>query len=238
MTSSPTKSAQSALILALCSLLEQRDSDSESHILRVQNYVRTLAGALSTQPLFAATLTPHYIDNLVSMVPLYDMGSAGIPDRVLLKPGRLTLEETVVMRAHTQIGYTAIAHAQKQFAISSPLLELAKEITLSHHERWNGSGYPNGLSGTDIPLAARLMAIADVYDALISSKVYKAGVSHHDAVHTIFSERAAHFDPDMVDTFIEIQDSFAAIAQRYADTEADMQHKINYMANAIAESAT
>jgi putative two-component system response regulator len=172
------------------------------------------------------------------MVPLYDMGSAGIPDRVLLKPARLTAEEQAIMRTHTQIGYTAIAHAQKQFSIHSPLLELAKEITLSHHERWNGSGYPNGLAGADIPLSARLMAIADVYDALISSKVYKAGISHTEAVHIIFSERAAHFDPDMVDTFIEIQDSFAAIALRYADTEADMQHKINYMANAIAESAS
>ena len=108
---------------------------------------------------------------------------------------------------------------------------------LCHHEKWNGAGYPKGLSGALIPLAARIIAVADVYDALIAAKVYKDGVPHDRAVQIIFGERGAHFDPDVVDAFIEIQDEFAAIAQRYADTEADMQQKIEYMANAIAEVA-
>ena len=142
------------------------------------------------------------------------------------------------MRTHTTLGHAAIERAEKTLGRASPLLNMAKELVLSHQEKWDGSGYPQALAGTDIPVSARLVAIADVYDALITSKVYKAGVPHDKAVQIIFSERGAHFDPDMVDAFVEIQDSFADIAKRYADTDADMQHKIEYMANAIAEIAT
>jgi putative two-component system response regulator len=229
--------ARQVLVLALTTLAEQRESDSESHILRVQNYVLTLARALSAQPEFAQLLTPAYIDTLYLSVPLYDMGSIGIPDRILLKPGRLTPDEINIMRTHPTIGHAAIERAEKTLGRASPRLTVAKELVLSHQEKWDGSGYPQALAETDIPVAARIMAIADVYDALISSKVYKDGVSHDKAVQIIFSERGAHFDPDMVDAFIEIQDTFAEIAQRYADTNDDMQRKIEYMANAIAEIA-
>jgi putative two-component system response regulator len=229
--------ARQVLVMALTTLAEQRESDSESHILRVQNYVLTLAQALSTQSKFAELLTPAYIDTLVLSVPLYDMGSIAVPDRILLKPGRLTPDEINIMRTHTTIGHAAIERAEKTLGGTSPRLNIAKELVLSHQEKWDGSGYPQALAGNNIPVSARIMAIADVYDALISSKVYKDGVSHARAVQVIFSERGAHFDPDMVDAFIEIQDAFAEIAQRYADTNEDMQRKIEYMANAIAEIA-
>lgn len=230
--------ARQVLVLALTTLAEQREADSESHILRVQNYVLTLSHALAQQPHFAELLTPAYIDALFLSVPLYDMGSIGIPDRILLKPGRLTADELSIMRTHPTIGHAAIERAEKTLGRPSPRLTIAKDLVLCHQEKWDGSGYPRQLAGVDIPVAARILAIADVYDALISSKVYKDGVPHDKAVQIIFSERGTHFDPDMVDAFIEIQDAFAAIAQRYADTEADMQHKIDYMANAIAEIAT
>ena len=229
--------ARQVLVLALTTLAEQRESDSESHILRVQNYVLTLAKVLSEQPNFAELLTPAYIDTLFLSVPVYDMGSIAIPDRILLKPGRLTPDEISIMRTHTTIGHAAIERAERTLGRASPRLIVAKELVLSHQEKWDGTGYPQALAGSDIPVSARIMAIADVYDALISSKVYKDGVSHDKAVQIIFSERGAHFDPDMVDAFIEIQDQFAEIAQRYTDTDADMQSKIEYMANAIAEIA-
>jgi putative two-component system response regulator len=229
--------ARQVLVLALTTLAEQRESDSESHILRVQNYALTLAQALAAQPKFAQLLTPAYIETLYLSVPVYDMGSIGVPDRILLKPGRLTPDEIAIMRTHPTIGYAAIERAEKTLGRTSPRLAIAKDLVLCHQEKWDGSGYPRALAGTDIPVAARIMAIADVYDALISSKVYRDGMSHDKAVQIVFSERGAHFDPDMVDAFIEIQDAFAEIAQRYADTDADMQHKIEYMANAIAEIA-
>lgn len=230
--------AHQVLIFALATLAEQREADSESHILRVQNYVLALAQVLRQKPKFALTLTQAYIDALHRSAPLYDMGSLGVPDRILLKPGGLMPEEISIMRTHTTIGHAAIERAEKTLGRPSPLLNLVKELTLCHQEKWDGSGYPHGLAGTDIPVSARIMAVADVYDALISRKVYKEGVSHEQAVQTIISERGTHFDPDMVDAFVDIQDEFATIARRFPDTEADMQHKIEYMANAIAEIAT
>ena len=236
-TDADIQSAQQVLVFALTTLAEQRESDSESHILRVQNYLLALSTALCGKPGFAEILTQKYIDTLYRCAPLYDMGSMGVPDRILLKPGRLTPDEITIMRTHTTIGHAAIERAEMTLELVSPLLVMARDLVLSHHERWDGTGYPNALQGADIPLCARIMALADVYDALITNKVYKDGVPHDKAVQIIFSERGGHFDPDMVDAFIEIQDSFAEIASRFADTDADMQHKIEYMANAIAEEA-
>jgi putative two-component system response regulator len=230
--------AQQVLVFAIATLAEQREADSESHILRVQHYVQALAMALRKHPTFEALLTPAYIETLRRSAPLYDMGSVCVPDRILLKPGRLTADEIAIMRTHTTLGHAAIERAEKTLGRASPLLAMTKDMVLCHQEKWDGSGYPRNIAGTDIPVAARIIALADVYDALITSKVYKDGVPHDKAVQIIFSERGTHFDPDMVDAFIEIQDTFAEIAKRYADTEADMQHKIEYMANAIAEIAT
>jgi putative two-component system response regulator len=133
------------------------------------------------------------------------------------------------------VGYEALVHAEKTLGRPSPLLALAKELTLSHHERWNGKGYPQALVGTAIPLSARIVALADVYDAMIANKIYKDGMPHEAAVKVIVGERGAHFDPDVVDAFVVVSAEFAVIAQRHADTDEDMQQKIEYMANAIAE---
>lgn len=222
---------------AMAALAETRDSGTGKHILRVQHYVRTLAQRLQAQPQFAAVLTEPYIKVLFQSAPLYDMGTIGIPDRILLKPSRLTPAEYAIMKTHTTLARDAIEHAEKSLGYRAELLQTVKEIAFSHQEKWDGSGYPQGLAGTQIPLSARLLAIADVYDALISDRVYKAGVPHEQAVGIIFQGRASHFDPDMVDAFMEIQDEFAAIARRYSDTELDMQKRIEYMANAIAEHA-
>ena len=141
------------------------------------------------------------------------------------------------MKTHTTLARDVIVQAEQTLGCQSELLTTLKELVYSHHERWDGSGYPQGLAETQIPVSARLLALADVYDALISDRVYKAGIPHDKAVGIIFQGRASHFDPDMVDVFMEMQDEFNAIAQRFADTELDMQRKMEYMANAIAEVA-
>lgn len=229
--------AQQVAFFAMATLAELRESDTESHLVRVKGYVRLLAGQLAAQSVYSSQLTPAYIEALVSSVPFYDMGTVGIPDRILLKPGRLSPDELAIMRTHPRLGYAALVQAEKTLGRSSPLLVVAKELTLAHHERWNGKGYPQGLVGDAIPLSARIVALADVYDALIGNKVYKDGIPHDAAVQVIFGERAAHFDPDVVDAFMAVAPEFAAIAQRHADTDEDMQQKIEYMANAIAEHA-
>ena len=224
-------------ILALASLAETRDSDSGKHVLRVQHYVRALALRLRTHPRFEREFTDFFINQLCLCVPLYDMGTIGIPDRILLKPGRLTASEYDIMKTHTTLAYQALMQAEQALGLQVDQLQILKDIAHSHHEKWDGSGYPESLAGDAIPAAARLVALADVYDALISDRVYKAGVSHDAAVAIIFQGYASHFDPDMVDAFIGIQDEFQAIAQRFADTDLDMQKKMEYMANAIAEEA-
>jgi putative two-component system response regulator len=229
--------AHQVILLALATLAELRESDTESHLLRIQHYVRALSRVLQSRPNYAAVLTPAYVNDLCNCVPLYDMGTVGVPDRILLKPGRLTAEEKVIMRTHTTLGHDAIVRAETTLGLSSPFLAMAKELTLSHQEKWDGSGYPQGLAGTAIPLSARIIALADVFDALISNKVYKDGIAHDKAMQVIFSERGTHFDPELVDAFVEIHAEFQAIAQRFVDTDADMQKKIEYMANAIAEIA-
>jgi putative two-component system response regulator len=229
--------ASRVIVMAFATLAELRDSDTESHILRVQRYVAALASQLQGKSEYAAVLTPAFIDSLINSVPLYDIGTMGVPDRILLKPGRLTPEELAIMRTHTTLGFEAIVRAEKTLGRVSPLLAVAKEITLSHQEKWNGTGYPKALSGAQIPLSARIVALADVYDALISNKVYKDGVSHEKAVEIITSESGKHFDPDVVAAFLEVQDAFRTAAQQLADTQADMHQKIEYMANAIAEVA-
>jgi putative two-component system response regulator len=230
--------AHRVVLMALASLAELRESDTESHLIRVQNYVRLLAEKLQSRPQYADVLSTAYIETLVSTVPMYDMGTVGVPDKILLKPGRLSPEEVAIMRTHTTLGYEAIVRAEKTMGRPSPYLAVAKELTLSHQEKWNGKGYPQGLAGEAIPLSARIVALADVYDALISNKVYKEGISHDAAVKVIVSERGEHFAPDVVDAFMELHTEFESIARRHADTDADMQQKIEYMANAIAEVAT
>jgi putative two-component system response regulator len=229
--------AHQVVLFAVASLAELRESDTASHLLRVKQYVRLLAAKLRQHPAYAPQLSPAYIEALCTSVPMYDLGTVAIPDRILLKPGRLSPDELAIMSTHTSHGFEAIVRAEKALGLQSPMLTFAKELTLCHHEKWNGRGYPKGLSETQIPLSARLVALADVYDALISNKIYRDGVSHDAAVGIIFGERGQHFDPDVVDAFMELTVEFDEVAHHFADSERDMHNKIDYMANAIAEIA-
>lgn len=222
-------------ILAMTSLAETRDCDTGNHIRRTQHYVKALAEALLAHPRFADALNAQVINVLFKSAPLHDIGKLGIPDRILLKPSRLSREEFAIMKTHTTLGFEAIEQAEKTLGTSVPWLKIAKEIALSHQEKWDGSGYPQGLKGDAIPMSARLMAVADVYDALISQRVYKPALPHDRAVQIVFQGRGSHFDPDMVDAFIGIQDDFNEIAQRFKDSDANLQNKMEYMAHAIAD---
>ncbi len=226
---------QDVTILAMTSLAETRDSDTGNHIRRTQYYVKTLAQALQSHPRFAAQLTDTYIERLFKSAPLHDIGKVGIPDRILLKPARFEPEEFEIMKTHTTLGYQAIEHAEKALGMAVPFLSVAKEIALYHQEKWDGSGYPFGLAKENIPLSARLMAIADVYDALISRRVYKSGMSHEAALSIIAEGRDQHFDPDITDAFLHLAHEFKAIAERFADSDEDMAQKIEYRQQATGE---
>lgn len=216
---------QDVTIHAMASMAETRDSETGNHIRRTQFYVKALAEHLASHPRFAAQLTPVYIQMLFKSAPLHDIGKVGIPDRILLKPGKFEPEEFEIMKTHTTLGRDAIEQAERQLDIQVDFLSTAKEIAFSHQEKWDGSGYPQGLAGEAIPLSARFMAVADVYDALISRRVYKEGMPHEQAAAIILEGRGKHFDPDIADAFAELQPAFQAIAQRFADSDADLAHK-------------
>ncbi|WP_368178581.1 two-component system response regulator [Aeromonas sp. R7-1] len=208
---------QQVSIRALAHLAEIRDPETGNHILRTQGYVRLLASALADHPRFADTLTPGYIDLLSRSAPLHDIGKVGIPDHILLKPGKLTPEEWQIMRTHAKLGSDAIEEAEQDMEQPLAFLTLAKEIAHWHHEKWDGSGYPDGLQGDAIPLSARLMALADVFDALICARVYKPAMSYDEARALILSGSGHHFDPDVVTAFDRHFDAFVTIAERYQD---------------------
>lgn len=226
---------QDVTIHAMASLAETRDNETGNHIRRTQHYLKVLAEKLRFNPRFAHFLNDDKtIEHLFKSAPLHDIGKVGIPDRILLKPGRFTPDEFEIMKTHTTLGRDAIQHAEQELGIEMPFLRYAKEIAYGHQEKWDGSGYPEGLSGDDIPISARLMAVADVYDALISKRVYKDGMSHEKAVAIIEEGRGSHFDPDMVDAFLKIQEDFKRIAAQFADGAEEMKAKVEYLSKAIA----
>jgi putative two-component system response regulator len=208
---------QDVTIMAMCSLAETRDNETGNHIRRTQNYVRALAQKLSGDPRFADYLRQNTPEMLHKSAPLHDIGKVGIPDAILLKPGKLTPEEFEVMKTHTTLGRDAILAAEKLIGAEDTFLRLAREIAYGHQEKWDGSGYPQGAAEESIPISARLMAIADVYDALISPRVYKPGLAHEKAVAIVREGRGTHFDPRMVDAFLEIADEFQRIAKAFVD---------------------
>ena len=220
---------QHVTLAALTALAETRDNETGNHIQRTQHYVRALALRLQNHPRFASFLTASTIEMLFRSAPLHDIGKVGIPDRILLKPGRFEPEEMAIMKTHTTLGRDVIEQAERLIGAKVGFLTIAKEIAYSHQEKWDGSGYPEGLAGEAIPVSARLMALADVYDAIISRRVYKEGMSHASAVHIITQGRGQHFDPDIVDAFLAILDEFQDIAARYADSDADLQKKQDYL---------
>ena len=227
---------QDVTILTMASLAETRDSDTGNHIRRTQHYVRALAEKLSDHPRFAAILTPRYIDLLYKSAPLHDIGKVGVPDRILLKPGRFTADEFEIMKTHTTLGRAAIEHAERSLGISVPFLSMAKEIAYSHQEKWDSTGYPEGIGGDDIPVSARLMAVADVYDALISRRIYKDGMPHEQAVGIVSQGQGSHFDPDIVAAFLEIHEQFRSIALRFADSDEDIRKKSDYLSSASGDA--
>lgn len=220
---------QHVTIAALTALAETRDNETGNHIQRTQHYVRALALQLQNHPRFTSFLTASTIEMLFRSAPLHDIGKVGIPDRILLKPGRFEPEDMAIMKTHTTLGRDVIEQAERLIGAKVGFLTIAKEIAYSHQEKWDGSGYPEGLAGEAIPVSARLMALADVYDAIISRRVYKEGMSHASAVHIITQGRGQHFDPDIVDAFLAILDEFQDIAARYADSDADLQKKQDYL---------
>jgi len=219
------KIIQDIVMIAMGSLAETRDNETGNHIRRTQRYMRLLAEQVSRYPRFKGLLNEDTIESLCKSAPLHDIGKVGISDLILKKPGKLDNEEFNVMKTHTTIGRDAILAAEKYLDTSfhSSFLSLARDIAWSHHEKWDGSGYPRGLSGDMIPLAARLMAISDVYDALISERVYKRAFTHEEAVDIIKQESGTHFDPDIVRAFLDISDEFLKIAEFFNDGERSIQ---------------
>ena len=207
---------QDVTILAMASLAETRDNETGNHIRRTQHYVRLLANRLQNHPRFGYFLADKTIELLFKSAPLHDIGKVGIPDHILLKPGRLTPEEFEIMKSHATLGRDAILAAEKNLGMEVGFLCLAKEIAYYHHEKWDGSGYPTGAREEQIPISARLMAVADVYDALISRRAYKEGLSHDRAVEIMREGRGTHFDPDVMDAFLALQDEFRSVALTYA----------------------
>ena len=208
---------QDVTIVAMASLAETRDNETGNHIRRTQSYVKALAWRLHTHPRFCGFLTPANIDLAFRSAPLHDIGKVGIPDSILLKEGKLTLAEFEIMKTHPTLGKDAIEAAERRLGTPVGFLAMAKEIAYCHQEKWDGSGYPQGLKGDAIPIPARLMALADVYDALISRRVYKPALDHESATAIIREGRGSHFDPDVVDAFLEAQEAFRGIARTFAD---------------------
>lgn len=204
-------------IHTMMSLAETRDSDTGNHIARTQHYVKLLAKYLQQLPKFAITLTDAMIETLFRSAPLHDIGKIGIPDAILLKKGKLTPEEFEIMKTHSLLGYKAICKAEEQLEFQVDFLKVAKEIAYAHHEKWDGTGYPQGLKGETIPLSARLMAVADVYDALISRRIYKEKMPHEQACEIMTQGRGNHFDPEILDAFIELQTDFQLISLQFLD---------------------
>jgi putative two-component system response regulator len=206
---------QNVSIRALAHLAEIRDPETGEHILRTQAYVQSLARRLQGHPHFKEMITDRYIQLLTKSAPLHDIGKVGIPDHILLKPGKLTADEWVIMKTHAELGAQAIESAERDVEQPVEFLTLAKEIAHWHHERWDGKGYPDGLAGDAIPLSARLMTIADVFDALISVRVYKPAMSFKKARDIITAGRNSQFDPDVTDAFLAGFDEFVEIAHKY-----------------------
>jgi len=207
---------QDVAIYCLTSLVETRDNETGNHIRRTQNYVKALAEHLKYHPRFTDELSDDAIRLMYKSAPLHDIGKVGVPDRILQKPARLDPEEWEIMKRHAEYGERAISQSEEKFGTNT-FLRYARDIVSTHHEKWDGSGYPRGLKGEAIPLCGRLMALADVYDALISERVYKPRFSHHKAVAIIVEGRGTHFDPDIVDAFLALQEEFHHIATRFAD---------------------
>jgi putative two-component system response regulator len=209
---------QHATLFALSKLAESRDPETGRHLERMQEYTRILAQAMATQKKFRDTIDESFAKNIHAAVPLHDIGKVGIPDQILLKPGTLTPDEMHVMETHTVIGASTLTEVDRRFP-GNEFIRLGIEITRSHHERWDGNGYPDSLAGEEVPLSARITALADVYDALTSKRCYKPAYSHAMTKRFLLANRGTKFDPDIVDVFFDIEHEFCEVQDRLGDQE-------------------
>jgi putative two-component system response regulator len=216
---------QDATINSLATLAEYRDPETGGHIKRTQNYVKALSIKLKDHPNFSDFFNDDTIEQLFKSAPLHDVGKVGVPDHILLKPGKLADEEFEEMKKHTTYGHDTIFRVELELVgnVENSFLRFAREIAHTHQEKWDGSGYPQGLKENGIPISGRLMAVADVYDALISRRVYKPPFTHSKAVEIIAEGKGQHFDPDMVDAFLEIHEEIRQIAIEYADHDEERE---------------
>ena len=223
------------MIFTLAKLAETRDKATGMHLDRIREYCRILAEDLSRREAFCNVVDGDFVQLLYLTSPLHDIGKVGIPDEVLLKPGRLTPEEFALMQQHTIIGGNTLqaaaqAHPEAQF------LAMARDIAMTHHERYDGAGYPRGVSGEDIPLAGRITALADVYDALTSQRVYKSAYCHETSRTIILDGRGTQFDPDVVDAFLRCEEDFIAIRQQFAESTLEEECDLGHFAEPLAVS--
>jgi putative two-component system response regulator len=205
-----TLEGRDMMIFSLAKLAESRDNDTGTHLERIREYSKLLATDLMNQPKFEHIVDAQFVELIYLTSPLHDVGKVGIPDQILLKPGKLTEDEFEVMKRHTLIGGETLSASAKAHPEAS-FLKMALDITLKHHERWDGTGYPFQLKGEEIPLSARIVAVADVYDALTTKRVYKAAFTHEVAAEIIYKSKGSHFDPDIVDAFARVEEQMRTI---------------------------
>jgi response regulator RpfG family c-di-GMP phosphodiesterase len=209
--------ARNALVLALAKLVEYRDSETSTHLSRLQRYCRVLAEEAAGSPLFANQIDQNYVDLLVCCAPLHDIGKVGLPDHILLKPGKLDTDERIIMQAHTIIGSDTLRAVAEEHGSAMVFLQMAIDIARHHHERFDGKGYPDRLAGNSIPLAARIVTVCDVYDALRSRRVYKPALSHIAAVQIMSEGSQGQFDPTLIHFFQRCAPEFERIFRESAD---------------------
>jgi putative two-component system response regulator len=202
-------------IFALAKLAESRDAETGHHLERVQSYSRLLADQLRRTGQYPGEVDAGFVNLIFETSPLHDIGKVAIPDCVLLKPGRLSDDEFEVMKSHTTLGAQTLQAAAHKYP-KAKYLRMAREIAESHHEKWNGTGYPRGLKATDIPLSGRIVAVADVYDALVSRRVYKDAFTHLTAKAIIVEGSGSHFDPLIVDAFLAVESRFVEVQKRFS----------------------
>jgi putative two-component system response regulator len=210
--------AQLGTIFAMSKLSESRDPETGEHLERMREYVRLLAENLRTVPRHAGIIDDAWVENLYAAAPLHDIGKVGIPDQILQKPGRLDAEEFTIMKLHAELGAKTLRAVNDQ-GLSNAFVRMGIDIAQGHHEKWDGSGYPDGLQGEAIPLAARILALADVYDALTSKRCYKEAFSHEKSKSIIMEGAGKHFDPDVVQAFLNVEQAFIDVRLRYQDSE-------------------
>jgi putative two-component system response regulator len=206
-------------IFAMAKLTESRDQETGQHLERVRSYAQILARRLMESPKFRGIIDDKFVRLIYETSPLHDIGKVAIPDSILRKPAKLDEGELATMRTHTTLGKATLDSALLKYP-DAEFLRFARDIVACHHERFDGTGYPNGLAGDEIPLCARIVAVADVYDALTSDRVYRAAMTHEAACDIILTGSGSHFDPDVVGAFFELADSFARISRAMADEAA------------------